>query len=300
MQYRKLGKTGLEISAVFYGGIVSSGIYDNITYEQWGQKASDEYVEWAIEHGVNYFDVAPTYGNAQEQLGNSLCPYRDKINLACKTTQRFRAEAEEELKESMRLLHTDHFENYQLHAMKTMKDVEDAFSAGGIMELLSELKSSGTAANVGFTVHSEEVALELIHRFEFDTVLFPFNWFMNMEHGWGDKLMKAAKDEDMGVLGMKSLIERKWVSPLERYSSAFPKSWCKPIDPEDEAFGTAAMRYALNMGVDALVPPGNFDHFKFAVEHIDECLARPYSKTDEDLLKTKLLTVSGMEFFDVK
>ena len=65
MKYRDLGRTGIQISAVTYGGIVSAGEYDRVTYPEYGQEASDHYVSWAIDHGVNYFDVAPSYGNAQ-------------------------------------------------------------------------------------------------------------------------------------------------------------------------------------------------------------------------------------------
>ena len=63
MQYRELGKTGMKVSAVVYGGIVSTDAV---------QADSDRYVAWAIEQGINYFDVAPTYGDAQLKLGNSL------------------------------------------------------------------------------------------------------------------------------------------------------------------------------------------------------------------------------------
>ena len=82
MQYRILGKTGLKVSAVSYGGIVSAGFYGGVNYESEDQAASDRYVAFAIDRGVNYFDVAPSYGNAEEQLGNSLRPYRDKVFLA--------------------------------------------------------------------------------------------------------------------------------------------------------------------------------------------------------------------------
>ena len=66
MKYRKFGNTGIDISAVTYGGIVSAGIYDNREYEELGQPSSDRFVSWAIDRGVNYFDVAPSYGHAQE------------------------------------------------------------------------------------------------------------------------------------------------------------------------------------------------------------------------------------------
>lgn len=288
MQYRKFGKTGFDISAVSYGGIVSM---DD------GQSASDRYVAWAIDQGVNYFDVAPSYGDAEEKLGNSLVPYRSKIRLACKTAERLKADAERELLQSQKLLHTDHFDVYQLHGLANMEEVETAFGPGGVMEMVSTLKQRGIASNIGITAHSEEAALRCLELYDFDTVLFPFNWFMNMEHGMGSRLIKAAKERGMGVLAMKAFIERKWESEEERAASAFPKSWCKPIDVEDTAFGVAAMKYALSLGVDTLIPPGNYASFSFAVDHIEECLREPFSDADRLLLEKKLETVRGKEFF---
>ena len=297
MQYRKFGRTGIQISAVSYGGIVSAGTYAGVTYPEYNQPVSDRYVSWAIDRGVNYFDVAPSYGDAQEQLGNSLKPYRNQIHLACKTAVRDRAGAEKELAESLRLLHTDHFEVYQMHAISSMEDVEQVFAPGGVMELMRELKEKGVAANIGFTAHSEEAALKALELYDFDTVLFPINWFMNMAHGMGSRLIKAAKERNMGLLSMKAFIERKWENDEERSASKYPKSWCKPIDTSAEEFGVAAMKYALSLGVDTLVPPGNFDSFSFAVEYIDRCLAEPFNENDRKYLEKKLELVRGKEFF---
>ena len=86
MIVRTLGRTGYRVSAVAYGGIVSMND---------SQADSDRYVAYAVEQGVNYFDVAPTYGDAQQKLGQSLIPYRDRVYLACKTAQRRRREAEQ-------------------------------------------------------------------------------------------------------------------------------------------------------------------------------------------------------------
>ena len=288
MLYRKLGKTGFDISAVSYGGIVSM---------EDGQTASDRYVSWAIEQGVNYFDVAPSYGDAEEKLGNSLKPYRNDVHLACKTAQRLRADAEKELYQSHKLLHTDYFDVYQLHGLANMEEVEAAFGPGGVMEMVSTLKQRGIARHVGITAHNEEAALRCLELYDFDTVLFPFNWFMNMEHGMGSRLIKAAKERDMGVLCMKAFIERAWINQDERNSSQFPKSWCKPINVEDVPFGVAAMKYALSLGVDTLIPPGNYASFSFAVEHIEECLRNPLNDDDYAFLQKKLESVRGKEFF---
>lgn len=288
MQYQRLGKTGLNISRISYGGIVSM---------EDGQDASDRYVSWAIDRGINYFDVAPSYGDAEEKLGNSLQPYRRRIHLACKTGQRMSAEAQKDLARSQKLLHTDDFDIYQLHGISSMRDVELAFGPGGVMEMVQTLKARGIAANVGITAHDEDAAIRCLELYDFDSVLFPFNWFLNLEHGMGSRLLHFAKQKGVGVLCMKAFIERKWDSDAERAASVFPKSWCKPIDVQDVDFGRAAMKYALSLGVDTLIPPGNFASFSFAVDHIDHCLENPLNAEDLRFLQEKLETVRGKEFF---
>ncbi len=290
MQYNTLGKSGICVSAISYGGIVSMSA---------AQADSDRYVAWALDRGINYFDVAPTYGDAQLKLGNSLIPYRDRITLACKTQARRAKEAKELFEESRRLLHTDYFDVYQMHEISSMRDVEIAFGPDGIMQLLPELKEQGLIKHIGITAHSEDAAIAAIEQFDFDTVLFPFNWMMHMGHGMGSRLLRLARERKMGVLCMKSFVERKWDSEDEPARARYPKSWCKPIDAENEDFGLAAIRYALSLGVDTLIPPGNFESFSFMVDHIEEALKTPYSAADEALLRAKLEEFKGKEFFEV-
>ena len=96
---------------------------------------------------------------------------------------------------------------------------------------------------------------------------------------------------------MKSMIERSWTQE-ERYASKYPKSWCKPFDADEEQdLLLATMRYVLKLGVDAIVPPGNFDHFHFAAEHIEEALAAPLSEAEMDLLRKRLELVRDQPFF---
>ena len=291
MIYRSLGRTGYEISAVAYGGIVSMND---------GQANSDRYVAWAVDRGVSYFDIAPSYGDAQEKLGNSLRPYRKNVTLACKTGQRMRRAAEEEMKNSLAMLHTDHFDIYQMHGISSMEDVERAFGPGGVMELMRDMKEKGIAAKLGITAHSEEAALKALELYDFDTVLFPFNWHMMTAHGMGKKLLETAKKRGMGVLCMKSMIERAWKNDGERAASGYPKSWCKPFDTKTQAeLLTAAVKFAYALGVDAIIPPGNFDHFSFAVEHHEEILRNPLNDADRALLDGHLGTVREYPFFTV-
>ena len=281
-----LGKTGYEVFPVAYGGIVSM---------KDGQTLSDRYVAYAVDHGVNYFDVAPSYGDAEEKLGNSLKPYRSGVYLACKTEKRLAKDAEVEMANSLKTLHTDHFDTYQMHGLSSVEDVETAFGPGGVMELMVRMKEQGITRRLGFTAHSEEAALKAISLYPFDSVLFPFNWHMNLAHGMGNRLMKTVKENGMGVLAMKQLVERAWYPGEAR--DEFPKSWCKPISAGDTALRLAAMKFAYSLGADILIPPGNFECFSFEVEHAEECLNSPLTDEERQLLETRLEAVKAYPFF---
>ena len=110
MESRPYGSTGIELSAVGFGGIV---VMDETPAD------ADRYVAEAIDRGVNYFDVAPSYGNAEERLGPALEPFRNRVFLACKTGKRDAAAARASLQESLKKLRTDRFDLFQLHAVTT-------------------------------------------------------------------------------------------------------------------------------------------------------------------------------------
>lgn len=298
MKYRKLGKTDWDVSAIGYGGVVSSKHFDRAVIPGDGQKMSDEYVGWAIENGINYFDVAPGYGDAQLLMGNSLKPYRSDVYLACKTALRESKEAEQDMLNSLQLLHTDYFDVYQLHGVASMEELERCFAPGGTMELLRDMKEKGIARKIGITAHSESAAVRALELYDFDTVMFPLNWHMNMEHGMGERIRKSAKDKGLGILGIKSMVDRGW-SNEEQDNSIYPKSWCRPFYIETESdYLMAALKYSISLGADILIPPGNFEHLKFAVNHIDEVLDNPITEEERAFLAARLPQVREEPFYD--
>lgn len=285
----KLGKTNLEISRVIYGGIISSN-------EK--QQDSDYYVSYAIDRAVNYFDVAPAYGDAQMKLGNSLKPYRKDICLACKTDKRDGFSAEIQLKESLKLLHTDYLDVYQLHALTTEEDLNKAFADDGVMDFLIKAKKEGIIRNLGFSAHNEEVALEALSLYSFDTILFPFNWSLGIEKSMGNRLLEDAKRKDIGILALKSMAKRNW---NENEVREYPKCWYKPIEIEkqgnDNKLALAALKYTLSQGVHALVPPGYFTYLEFVLDHIDDCIENAYQESDRLLLQESLEEVRNQLIF---
>ena len=231
-------------------------------------------------------------------MGNSLKPFRKDVYLACKTAQRKRAGAEREMTESLRLLHTDHFDVYQLHGIASMEELETCFAPSGAMELLRDMKEKGIARKISFTAHSEPAALRALELYDFDTVMFPLNWHMHMEHGMGERIRRAVKDRRLGLLGIKSMVDRAW-SHEEQDHSVYPKSWCKPFFIEAEPdYLIAALKYSISLGADVLIPPGNFGHLRFAAEHIDEVLENPLTEEDRAFLAARLPQVREQPFYD--
>ena len=285
MKQLRLGGTEMMVSTVTFGGIIVMDECD---------RNAQSYVDVAIENGVNYFDVAPTYGNAQNQLSTALKKYRNGVYLACKTIDRSAAGSKAELLASLKTLKTDHFDVYQMHSMATQSDIDDAFADDGAMKTLQWAKQEGLIRNIGFSTHSEDIALKALDLFDFDTVLFPMNWAMGLNIGWGDRISERVKSMDAGLLAMKTLIHRMWLDDEER--KAYPKSWCKPISGND-ALAVAAMKYGLLKGAATLIPPGNFEHFSFMLRHIDECLAAPLSDAEWSLLRSEAALVKDQAIF---
>lgn len=279
-----LGKTGLEISSVTYGGMVSNGVE---------QSLSDQHVSYAYDRGINYFDVAPLYGDAQTKMGNSIRPYRKDIILACKTFEREAKTARAELEESLRLLHTDYFDVYQLHCLFSPEDVENAFSENGSMKTILEAQKQGYIRHVGITAHCEESALKALELYDFDTVLFPLNWATGLKKEFGHRVAKLCKEQNKGLISMKSQAKRVWNEGEEK---TYPLSWTKPID-DDDRLAICALKYALSLGADTIIPPGNFEHFSFVLENIDECLKNPLTKEDLSYLKQCLENLDGEPIF---
>ena len=286
MQYTTLGKTNLRVSRAAFGGIIDM----NETEED-----AKRFVAYAIENGVNYFDVAPSYGNAEERLGPALMLYRKDVNLACKTGKRDAKGAKEELLSSLKTLRTDHFDVYQLHSMTTQEDIDLAFGPGGAMETFLWAKKEGLIRNIGFSAHSEDIALKLLDLYDYDSVLFPMNWSMGVNAGWGDRISEKVKQTGAGLLAMKTLILRTWREGEERI---YPKSWCRPIH-EDDALAIAAMKYGIYKGADTLIPPGNIHHFRLMLKYIDRVASEPLTDEEWILLRERAEQVKDELIFNV-
>jgi aryl-alcohol dehydrogenase-like predicted oxidoreductase len=251
---RPLGKTGEKLSIIGFGGIVvmneTTGEASNIVAE-------------AVDRGINYFDVAPSYGNAQERLGPALAPYRKDCFLACKTEGRSKDDSRSQLEESLRLLKTDHVDLYQFHALTKMAELDKVLGPGGAMETMQAAKSEGKIRYIGFSVHSAETAVAALDRFSFDTILFPLNWVLYTQAGFGPQILRKAQDKGVGILALKSMAKTVWPAD-QKQSHPEPKCWYQPAGFPDEA--SLGLRWTLGHPITAALPPGEERYFRLAMD----------------------------------
>lgn len=255
MERRVLGRTGRELSIVGLGGVVFVGLT---------QAESDTIVSEAVDRGVNYFDVAPSYGTEQEtekRLGPALKPYRDQAFLACKTGQRSRKGAEEELHRSLKHLQTDHFDLYQLHAIESEQDIETIFGPGGAMEAFAAAREAGLVRHLGFSAHSAYAAIAAMDRFDFDSALFPINFVTWHQGNFGPQILAKAEAKGVARLALKAMARTHWQEGAER---PFPHCWYEPLS--DPRLAELALRFTLSQPITAAVPPGDPRLFRLAMD----------------------------------
>jgi len=271
MEKRKLGKTNEYLSIVGFGGIVVMN-----------ERPEDAklHVAKAVDRGINYFDVAPSYGNAEERLGPALEPYRKSVFLACKTGQRDAKGAEEELHRSLERLRTDHFDVYQFHGVSSMDDVNKIMGPGGALETFVKAREKGLTRYIGFSAHSEEAALALMDQFDFDTILFPFNWTCWYQKGFGIKALEKAYQKGLGVFALKALAKRRWKEGEVR---RWNKTWYSPVDSPEEA--SLALRFTLSKPITAATSPSHAELLWWMCDAADNFT--PLSEEEDTDLKKR-------------
>jgi predicted aldo/keto reductase-like oxidoreductase len=272
MQKRILGKTNEKLSILGMGGIVVMNLE---------QKKANSIVAQAIDRGINYFDVAPSYGDAEIKLGNALKGKRDKVFLACKADGRTKQDAEKELTESLKRVGTDHFDLYQLHAMTTQEEFEKVTGPNGALEAFVKAQKDGLVRYIGFSAHSDKIAIQLMDAFDFDTILFPINWVLTFNENFGPAVIEKARSKHMGILAIKALA----LTTKPKDDDRHPKSWYTPI--EDPKLAELSLRYTLSQPITAAIPPGDERLFPMAMEIAEKFT--PITEEEIEYLKARAI-----------
>ncbi len=259
MPRRVLGRTGEKVSIIGFPGLC-------LIHEE--QEKCNTILRKAFERGVNYFDVAPAYGNgdAEIKMGKGLEGMdRDKIFLACKTKARDQQGALEELDRSLKRLKTDRFDLYQMHHIRTPEEVKRALGPGGAIETFLKAREQGKVRFFGFSAHTTKGALEAMRGFDFETVMFPINFIERFKIGFGKEVLAEAKERKMAIAAIKPMSGGLWPQGVEKTR----QWWYRPLEEPDQI--SQALRYTLSQaGVAAGFPPGFADLADKAVDAVQD------------------------------
>lgn len=191
MEYTTLGKTGLKISRVGFGGIPIQKV-DAATTRR--------LMERLVEKGVNYIDTARGYTVSEAYLGEALQGLRDQFVIATKSMARTKEAMEKDIAISLGNLRTDYIDLYQVHN-PTPADLEQVAAPGGALEALQEAKAAGRIGHIGVTAHTAAVFERALEMDWVETVMFPYN----IVETQGEALMHRAAEQNVGFICMKPL-----------------------------------------------------------------------------------------------
>jgi predicted aldo/keto reductase-like oxidoreductase len=186
-----LGKTGLEVSELGFGGIPIIRL---------DMDTAIQVLQRAYARGITFYDTANAYRDSEEKIGRAFDGIRGKVVIATKTIQRSASNALKQLENSLRMLKTDYIDLYQLHQVAQEKDWQAVTAPGGALEAVVKAQEEGKIRFIGVTSHNLSMAVKLVKTGLFSTIQFPFNF---IEDAANDELFPAARDLGMGILSMK-------------------------------------------------------------------------------------------------
>jgi aryl-alcohol dehydrogenase-like predicted oxidoreductase len=227
----QFGNTGHRSTRVIFGGASLGRV---------SQDEADRTLDVLLDYGINHLDVAASYGDgeAEKRMGPWMAEHRKDFFLATKTEKRTYREALDDLRGSLERLRVDSVDLVQMHNLTDPDEWEQAFSSGGALEALVEARKRGLTRFIGVTGHGYTVAemhLKSLERFEFDSVLLPYNYLMMQDQTYArsfDALKQACTEKKVALQTIKSLARRPWQG--ERVHN----TWYQPLD-EDSAIQTA-------------------------------------------------------------
>jgi aryl-alcohol dehydrogenase-like predicted oxidoreductase len=222
------------------------------------QEVADRSVQLALDAGINHFDVAAGYGDAELRLGPWMPRIRERIFLATKADLRDADGAWAQINHSLERLQTDHLDLIQLHAVGDVADLDRATGTGGSIEAAVRARDEGLAGAIGITGHGQQAPathLEALRRFPFDTVLTPLNYVLSRDPDYlrdYQALVAEAQAKDVGLMIIKTASLRNWPAGGERDYT----TWYEPFGDQERI--TAAVAWVLSHPeVTGLATPGD-------------------------------------------
>jgi len=204
VKYKPLGKTGLKVSIIGFGGIKLPKIKED---------EAVKILNRAVDLGVNFIDTARAYGDSEKKIGLALKNRRDEIYLSSRSLSRDKDGLLKDIEKSMKELRTDYIDVYELHAVNSKEIYQKVMSSDGAIEGLKIARQKGLIGHVGITMHYDLEAMRMaIESNEFDVIMVAYS---PLDHESVDRegILKLAKEHGMGTIIMKPLLGGQLVLP---------------------------------------------------------------------------------------
>ncbi len=260
MEYRRLGRTELRVSAIGFGAIK----LPDVSFEE-----ANRALNRALDLGINFVDTARVYKDSEEKIGRAISHRRDDFYLATKTYGRDAKSAMEDLHTSLRQLRTDYVDLWQLHSVSSQREWEQVMAPGGALEAAKKAVEQGKVRHIGISIHRElSVMRKAIECGEFETIMLAYSPLD--QEGVEAEILPLAAEHDMGVIIMKPLSGGQLVRPEEQRQPGLGGA---------DAIVAGSLRYVLSNPHVSCVIPG-----MKAVREVEEnaALASPFVPISEE------------------
>ena len=213
------------------GHLSTRTIFGAFAVGRLSQAEADSVLDLLLQYGVNHIDTAPSYYNSEVRVGPWMARHRSDFFLATKVDQRTYQAAKEQLHQSLERLRTDVIDLIQLHYLVDWDEWQTAMGPGGALEAMIEAREQGLVRTIGVTGHDVAVAerhLQSLDRFDFDSVLLPYNFPMMQNPQYAanfEKVLGICRKRNVAVQTIKSLATGGWGDEKPRYHT-----WYRPLE----------------------------------------------------------------------
>jgi aryl-alcohol dehydrogenase-like predicted oxidoreductase len=270
----RFGRTGHQSTRILFGAAALSSVTQDV---------ADRTLDVLLEHGINHIDVAASYGEAELRIKPWLKREPGRFFLATKTDERKAQGAREELHRSLDRLGVDHVDLWQLHSLADPIEWDTALSPGGAIEAAVEAREQGLVRWIGVTGHGAQIAANhrrSLERFEFDSVLLPYNRITMRLAYYAENfeaLAATCAERDVAIQTIKSIARSPWLG-RDRTTS----TWYEPMTEQRDI--DLALWWAMGRPEVFLNSPGDVDLLPRFLDAASRFQARPSEAEMDELV----------------
>ena len=280
IERRPFGRTGHLSSVTLFGAAALARV---------SQDEADRALEVLLRHGVNHIDTAARYGDSELRIGPWMARHRKDFFLATKTGSRTAKEGRDDIHRSLERLRVDHVDLIQLHSLG-LPDVWDvALGEGGVLEAAIEARQQGLTRFIGVTGHGWTIPAmhrRSLARFDFDSVLLPYNFFMADNERYRqafEEILMICRERNVAVQTIKSIARGPWA-----ISDRTHTTWYQPL--EDQADIDRAVHYVLGVPGIFLNTAGDLRLLPKVLDAASRFERRPTNEAMAGMVESKRLT----------